>query len=109
MSLFQFTARRLVSQVHCGFKASSKKQKFCLEMARPSSSKSSICFLYYPGEIFKLDSRFRFFLSAAKICLLWIAPKNFVELQLVWLRGDLFVVFIICANKCMLINCISFS
>uniref|UniRef100_A0A8C5JKL3 NAD-dependent protein deacylase sirtuin-5, mitochondrial n=1 Tax=Junco hyemalis TaxID=40217 RepID=A0A8C5JKL3_JUNHY len=39
MCLFQSTARRLVSQVHCGLKASSsKKQKFCLEMARPSSN-----------------------------------------------------------------------
>ncbi|NWH64072.1 SIR5 deacylase, partial [Geococcyx californianus] len=39
MSLFQFTTRRLVSQVCCGLKASpSKKQKFCLEMARPSSN-----------------------------------------------------------------------
>ncbi|XP_076188383.1 NAD-dependent protein deacylase sirtuin-5, mitochondrial [Aptenodytes patagonicus] len=40
MSLFQFTARRLVSQAYCGLKAasSSKKQKFCLEMARPSSN-----------------------------------------------------------------------
>ncbi|KAF1439761.1 NAD-dependent protein deacylase sirtuin-5, mitochondrial, partial [Pygoscelis papua] len=39
MSLFQFTARRLVSQAYCGLKAaaSSKKQKVCLEMARPSS------------------------------------------------------------------------
>ncbi|XP_017586166.1 PREDICTED: NAD-dependent protein deacylase sirtuin-5, mitochondrial isoform X1 [Corvus brachyrhynchos] len=39
MCLFQVTARRLVSQAHCGLKASSsKKQKFCLEMARPSSN-----------------------------------------------------------------------
>ncbi|NXF39162.1 SIR5 deacylase, partial [Nyctibius bracteatus] len=41
MSLFQFTARRLVSQACCGLKAaaaSSKKHKFCLEMARPSSN-----------------------------------------------------------------------
>ncbi|NXH93928.1 SIR5 deacylase, partial [Pachycephala philippinensis] len=39
MCLFQFTARRLVFQAHCGLKASSsKKQKFCLEMARPSSN-----------------------------------------------------------------------
>ncbi|NWV57202.1 SIR5 deacylase, partial [Daphoenositta chrysoptera] len=39
MCLFQITARRLVSQAQCGLKASSsKKQKFCLEMARPSSS-----------------------------------------------------------------------
>ncbi|NXS79970.1 SIR5 deacylase, partial [Erpornis zantholeuca] len=39
MCLFQFTARRLVSQAHCGLKASSSnKQKFCLEMARPSSN-----------------------------------------------------------------------
>uniref|UniRef100_A0A8D0FYM0 Uncharacterized protein n=1 Tax=Strix occidentalis caurina TaxID=311401 RepID=A0A8D0FYM0_STROC len=39
MSLFQFTARRLVSQAYCGLKAasSSKTQKFRLEMARPSS------------------------------------------------------------------------
>uniref|UniRef100_A0A8C4U9N3 Uncharacterized protein n=1 Tax=Falco tinnunculus TaxID=100819 RepID=A0A8C4U9N3_FALTI len=42
MSLVQFTSRRLVSQVYSGFKAaSSKKQKFCLVMARPSSSKIS--------------------------------------------------------------------
>ncbi|NWX13493.1 SIR5 deacylase, partial [Aegotheles bennettii] len=39
MSLFQSAARRLVSQACCGFKAaSSKKQKVCLEMARPSSN-----------------------------------------------------------------------
>ncbi|NXL36060.1 SIR5A deacylase, partial [Glaucidium brasilianum] len=40
MSLFQFTARRLVSQAYCGLKAasSSKTQKFRLEMARPSSN-----------------------------------------------------------------------
>ncbi|NWH75119.1 SIR5 deacylase, partial [Piaya cayana] len=39
MSLFQFTTRRLVSQAFFGLKAASlKKQKFCLEMARPSSN-----------------------------------------------------------------------
>ncbi|XP_062343368.1 NAD-dependent protein deacylase sirtuin-5, mitochondrial isoform X1 [Cinclus cinclus] len=39
MCLFQLAARRLISQAHCGLKAaSSKKQKFCVEMARPSSN-----------------------------------------------------------------------
>ncbi|NXS76071.1 SIR5 deacylase, partial [Pandion haliaetus] len=39
MSPFQGTARRLVSRAYCGLKAAStKKQKVCLEMARPSSN-----------------------------------------------------------------------
>ncbi|XP_039379120.1 NAD-dependent protein deacylase sirtuin-5, mitochondrial isoform X3 [Mauremys reevesii] len=39
MSLFQFTSRRLVSQAYCGLKPpSSKKQRICLEMARPNSN-----------------------------------------------------------------------
>ncbi|XP_062836754.1 NAD-dependent protein deacylase sirtuin-5, mitochondrial [Anolis carolinensis] len=39
MNLFQSATRRLVSQVYCGFKpASSKKQRSCFEMARPSSN-----------------------------------------------------------------------
>ncbi|KFU92132.1 hypothetical protein M959_00604 [Chaetura pelagica] len=39
MSLFQLAARRLVSRAPCGLRASSsKKQKLCLEMARPSSN-----------------------------------------------------------------------
>ncbi|XP_073188022.1 NAD-dependent protein deacylase sirtuin-5, mitochondrial isoform X1 [Lepidochelys kempii] len=38
MSLFQFTSRRLVSQAYCGLKPPpSKKQRICLEMARPNS------------------------------------------------------------------------
>ena len=49
MSFLQFTARRLVSQAYCGLKASSsKKQKFCLEMARPSSSKEFYLFALVP-------------------------------------------------------------
>lgn len=59
MSLIQFTARRLASQAYCGLKASSsKKHKFCMEMARPSSSKTLTCFLVYPGQVFKLDFKF---------------------------------------------------
>ncbi|XP_048364396.1 NAD-dependent protein deacylase sirtuin-5, mitochondrial isoform X2 [Sphaerodactylus townsendi] len=39
MNLFHFTTRRLVSQVYCGLKpTSSKKQRICFDMARPSSN-----------------------------------------------------------------------
>lgn len=59
MSLFQLTARRLVSQAYCGLKAAaSKKQKVCSEMARPSSSKAPVCFHWYPVQVFKLALKF---------------------------------------------------
>lgn len=60
MSLFQFTAGRLVSRAGRGLKAAaSKKPKFCSEMARPSSSKAHlfVCFRT-PCSFFKVDLKF---------------------------------------------------
>lgn len=52
MSLFQVASRRLVSPVSRALKPpSAKKQQLCLEMARPSSSKTRVCLPRSPEQM----------------------------------------------------------